>query len=373
MIRRALVLGLVLATITTVSGETGSVMKIDHSFELIDYDPGIEGSTHHSASRWVLVIGAEGYAIAMDKESPSTIIPLAQSTTEDLLDSDYHPGGNTALAVGKNGTVLRYSNSDQSLEMAALEQSFGFDTLLSVSWNANGEWAYVGAEEGSLFRMRTTSDGGSEVLPIPGTGGSAINAIDCLPDPFVCVVVSQNQGIGVVDRDHRLSWIGGAGRTWSDVVCRPGGTPVCIGISMERYLAEVSFDGGIPSVDQKQITGTLGTPMSLGLTGLGEILVVSTPAEILEHKPHGGGTYTWLTREDINSQSFGIGGSTISSQWDGSGEDHWIVTRDGTVALLIPVQSSEAPGIARLVTLLALGTMGLMALGIWSTRSRGTS
>ena len=39
MIGRALVLGLMLATTTTVSGETGSVMKIDHSFELIDYDP----------------------------------------------------------------------------------------------------------------------------------------------------------------------------------------------------------------------------------------------------------------------------------------------------------------------------------------------
>ena len=277
----------------------------------------------------------EGYAIAMDKESPSTIIPLAQSTTEDLLDSDYHPGGEHGVGSGQEWNRAKILEFDQSLEMAALEQSFGFDTLLSVSWNANGEWAYVGTEEGSLFRMRTTSDGGAEVLPIPGTGGSAINAIDCLPDPFVCVVVSQNQGIGVIDRDHRLSWMGGAGRTWSDIVCRSGGgTPVCIGISMERYLAEVSFDGGIPSVDQKQITGTLGTPMSLGLTGLGEILVVSTPAEILEHRPHGGGTYTWLTKEDINSQSFGIGGSTISSHWDGSGEDHWIVTRDGTVALL---------------------------------------
>ena len=56
MIGRALVLALMLATTTTVGGQTGSVVKIDHSFELIDYDPGIEGSTHHSASRWVLVL-----------------------------------------------------------------------------------------------------------------------------------------------------------------------------------------------------------------------------------------------------------------------------------------------------------------------------
>ena len=119
------------------------------------------------------------------------------------------PRGNTALAVGKNGTALRYSVADHSLEPAASQQNLGFDTVQAVSWNANGEWAYLGTAEGSLFRMRSTSDGSAEVIPIPGTEGSAINAIDCLPDPFVCVVVSQDQGVGVIDRDHRLSWAGG--------------------------------------------------------------------------------------------------------------------------------------------------------------------
>ena len=60
--------------------------------------------------------------------------------------------------------------------------------------------------------------------PTHSAPGSAINAIDCLPDPFVCVVVSQNQGIGVIDRDHRLSWIGelaGLGPTLSAGRWRP--------------------------------------------------------------------------------------------------------------------------------------------------------
>ena len=82
MIRTSMVVALLLATAVTASGETGSVMRIDHSFTLIDYDPGIEDSTDHQASRWALVIGAEGYAIAMDKESPSTMIPLARITSD---------------------------------------------------------------------------------------------------------------------------------------------------------------------------------------------------------------------------------------------------------------------------------------------------
>ena len=43
MIRTSMVVALLLATAVTASGETGSVMRIDHSFTLIDYDPGIEG------------------------------------------------------------------------------------------------------------------------------------------------------------------------------------------------------------------------------------------------------------------------------------------------------------------------------------------
>lgn len=371
MIRTSMVVALLLATAVTANGETGSVMRIDHSFTLIDYDPGIEDSTDHQASRWALVIGAEGYAIAMDKESPSTMIPLARITSEDLLDSDYHPGGNTALAVGKNGTALRYSVADHSLEPAASQQNLGFDTVQAVSWNANGEWAYLGTAEGSLFRMRSTSDGSAEVIPIPGTEGSSINAIDCLPDPFVCVVVSQDQGVGVIDRDHRLTWAGASGKPWSDVICRSGGAPVCVGVSMERYLAEVTFEGGIPVVQQKQLVGIVGTPRSLGLNAAEEVLVISNPAEIFEHRPSDGGTYTWLTKEDVDAQSFGISGSTITCHWDGNDGDQWIVTRDGTVALLVPLEEGSATGIARLVTLLALGAMGMMALGIWSTRSRG--
>ena len=88
------------------------MVRIDHSFTLVEYDPGVEDAAIHPASNWVVIVGAEGYALSMDKSSPSTMIPLANILDSDLLDSDYRPGGNTALIVGENGSVLRYAVSD---------------------------------------------------------------------------------------------------------------------------------------------------------------------------------------------------------------------------------------------------------------------
>ena len=139
MAARLLAFLILLAMVPTAIAEDGSVMRIDHSFTLMEYDPGIEDAAIHPASNWVVVVGAEGYAVSMDKSSPSTMIPLADISDSDLLDSDYHPGGNTALIVGENGSVLRYAISDHSLERATSAQSVGYDPMQAVSWNANGE------------------------------------------------------------------------------------------------------------------------------------------------------------------------------------------------------------------------------------------
>ena len=369
MAARLLVFLMLLGMAPTAIAEDGSVMRIDHSFTLMEYDPGIEDAAMHPASNWVVVVGAEGYAVSMDKSSPSTMIPLADISDSDLLDSDYHPGGNTALIVGENGSVLRYAISDHSIERATSAQSVGYDTMQAVSWNANGEWAYLGSSDGTLYRMRPAGNGSSEIVPMPGTGGSTISSIDCLPEPFVCLVASAEEGIGMIDRDHVLSWIGGSGSSWSDIVCRSGGVPVCIAISMDRSIAEIEFESGVVGLNMQTLEGFEGTPRSISLTSSEQILITATPAEIIEHRPLGGGTFTWLTNEAIVGQSFGVSGSTITGVWAGDSGDHWIMTRDGTVALLVPEEVGVAQGLPKLVTMLSFGIMGVMAIGIWSTRS----
>ena len=65
--------------------------------------------------------------------------------------------------------------------------------------------------------MRAAADGGAEVHLIAGRGSSDITAIDCHTAHMLCVVTSIVDGIGVIDRDHEIHWIGGTGYPWQDV------------------------------------------------------------------------------------------------------------------------------------------------------------
>jgi hypothetical protein len=138
---------------------------------------------------------------------------------------------------------------------------------------------------------------------------------------------------------------------------------------MDRSIAEINFESGVVGLNMQTLEGIDGTPRSISLTSSDQILITATPAEIMEHRPLGGGTFTWLTNEAIVGQSFGVSGSTITGVWDGDSGNHWIMTRDGTVALLVPEEAGVAQGLPKLVTMLSFGIMGVMAIGIWSTRS----
>ena len=144
---------------------------------------------------------------------------------------------------------------------------------------------------------------------------------------------------------------------------------MCVAISMDRSIAEIAFQSGVVGLNVKTLEAFDGTPRSITLTSSDEILITATPAEIMEHRPFDEGTFTWLTNEAIVDQSFGVSGSTITGIWAGNDGEHWIVTRDGTVALLVPEEIGVAQGLPRLVTMLSLGIMSVMVIGIWSTRS----
>ena len=99
-----------------------------------------------------------------------------------LNDASFHPSGNSALIVGDNGTVLRYSDLDKSLTDAGVENLSGSD-LLSVSWSLSGSWAYIGSSEGEIWRVRTSGDGGAEAHLLEGLAGqSPVTSIDCISE-----------------------------------------------------------------------------------------------------------------------------------------------------------------------------------------------
>ena len=85
---------------------------------------------------------------------PSDYIETPSIGNSSLNDASFHPSGNSALIVGDNGTVLRYSDLDKSLTDAGVENLSGSD-LLSVSWSLSGSWAYIGSSSDHALQLRS--------------------------------------------------------------------------------------------------------------------------------------------------------------------------------------------------------------------------
>ena len=230
---------LLISTILLPHAHADSAVKLDSVISLAPVDLGIEGAAVDPAGENVIVFGAESYIELLDASDPLIRIELVWNSEDDLHAGDFHPGGQTALIVGESGEVLRYAQSDHSVTDAGGDLEFGNIDLHSVAWNPGGSWAYVGGSDGWLWRMRAAADGGAEVHLLEGRGSGDVTGIDCHGTQMLCIVTSVMDGIGIIDRDHSLYWIGGTGHPWKDVYCPPVDDGQCIAVSDDLSLIHI--------------------------------------------------------------------------------------------------------------------------------------
>ena len=145
-------------------------------------DLGIQGIAENPEGNRILIYGAEGYAEIIFADRPEIRIPLSATDKQTMRDADWHPSGGTAFLVGDEGMVLRYASDDYSLTQAGEQLNFAQTKLTAVSWNTAGSWAYVGGDDGWLWRIRAEGDGGLETHLIDGRGEGDITSIDCHND-----------------------------------------------------------------------------------------------------------------------------------------------------------------------------------------------
>ena len=187
-----------------------SAVELDNFESLPGEDLGLNGATLSPSRELVITFGEESKVVIFSSSDPSDYIETPSLGNDSLNDASFHPSGNSALIVGDNGTVLRYSDVDKSLTHAGAVNLSGSD-LLSVSWSASGSWAYIGSAEGEIWRIRASGDGGTETHLLEGLAGqSPVTSIDCISEGIVCVASTSFNGIAIIQRDHSLNWIGGA-------------------------------------------------------------------------------------------------------------------------------------------------------------------
>ncbi|MDP6662382.1 MAG: WD40 repeat domain-containing protein, partial [Candidatus Thalassarchaeaceae archaeon] len=184
---------IVLLLLQSVSAD--SAVELGEVVRLGEVDLGLEGAAVSPDGEIVITYGADSSIFLIEASHPQSHSKLDWEGSEVLLDADFHPGGQTAFIVGKEGVALRFTREDSAVGSAGGELYFGKTELRSVSWNADGSWAYIGGEMGWIWRARGLEGGGMEVHPIEGRGASDVNAIACLAGMNICVVSTSVDGI----------------------------------------------------------------------------------------------------------------------------------------------------------------------------------
>jgi len=163
------------------AASAGSAVNMYDVVSLSDEDLGLNGAALDPVGEWAIVFGADAYLELVSTTDPETRIELLWNSEVDLNDGDFHPGGQTAFIVGNEGQVLRYAREDHSITNAGGQVEFGQTKLTAVAWNTGGSWAYVGGEDGWLWRMRAAEDGGARCIRFWDGGPVTSQASTAIP------------------------------------------------------------------------------------------------------------------------------------------------------------------------------------------------
>jgi len=341
----AFVVLLMFASTSVVAAESSHEISGDIIW-LAENDLGLADVESGSAPRMAIVVGASGYMRLLDGEDPTIQIELNSADDDDLEAISWHPRGESALIVGDNGTVLRYTMDDHAVTHVGGTSVIEGTDLKAVSWNTAGSWAYFGGEDGWLWAYHDTEDGFGEYILLEGTGNSAITDIDCHPEVPLCVVTTLEDGIGVIDRDHSLHWIGGRERAWFGVDCPEKVYPDCSAIGDDRALSLVALheaDAAYSSLSTKTVTTLNGQMTSIHTKSDGEAIVSVAPFAALAWQTTIQEGYFVIDHADIVGQNSLLGGEILVGTWSSADyvEKGWFVTSYGAVIPFAPQVESN--------------------------------
>tara|TARA_B100001996_G_scaffold28060_1_gene21480 strand:- start:33 stop:1268 length:1236 start_codon:yes stop_codon:yes gene_type:complete len=353
-----------------------SSVEMERFIVLDDSDLGLEGASVSPDGETILAHGAESAIFIIESEAPENYSKSDFIGSEDLLDSSFHPSGNTALLVGEEGLVLRFISSNRSIENAGGASNFGSTELNAVSWNGDGSWAYIGGEGGWIWRFRGLEGGGVEAIPLENRGESDINSISCLRGYNICIVSSSVDGIGVINQEHELFWIGGYGNPWIDATCPSSTSMECVVISSDLTIASIRMDIEDPSKtaiydnDIVQLKGFDGIMTSIDVQKEGNSLISLAPFGLIEHDLEESKSFHWLDNTDAVDFDASISGERIVSTWGTGPFEGWILTDSGTVVSFTMSTTDEGGTMLEIwIGVIILGGAALMIVSLLTSSS----
>ncbi|MCS5534157.1 MAG: WD40 repeat domain-containing protein [Candidatus Poseidoniaceae archaeon] len=340
--------GIILAILLLpmVIAEPNSVIQIRSSTTLDDFDIGINTGAVSPDGEIVILVGKEGYVHRISAINPmdrSQDIELnAGPTAKDFNDVAWHPRGNTALITGDNGMALRYDTYDHSISNVNGSSTVSGLDLTSVAWRTSGDYAYFGAVDGSIWKFSEGS--GFESIDNYGMT-SPVSDIACHRTSNICVVVTQNDGIYVIGKDHHVTKMSDTkDYTWMAVDCADPTLRECVGFAsglitkaIQLNFEDSSLSYGKPPMMLTTLEGDI-TDVSSGSDGT--TLLHLAPFGTVRQQPITNEAYAQLIYSDVEEWDAVISGRAIKFTWETSTLNGFIITDYGNIISFEPLQEA---------------------------------
>ena len=347
------------------SADLVSRVELTDAGSLAEDDLGIKVGAVSPSGEDILIAGMNGYAhllSAKEADNRDMDIELVTGKNATIHDIAWHPRGNTALLVGEEGLAMRYDSYDHSVTNVNGSFSVLGKSLTTVIWRPGGDFAYVGAADGSVWKFAEHT--GFERLENLGT--SEVNDIACHRNYNVCFLATMDEGIAVIDEGHAVSWVGQtAAETWVGIDCADPALNECVGfasglqskvirintIDASKSSAQSAMRFDLPSGEQTAVTrGHDGTT-----------LVHLAPLGLLRHTPLSGEAFSVLIPKDAASWDAVIAGRSLSVVWETGLHTGFMITEFGNIISFSPAVEEVEMNI---MDVLVLGAVAISVPGV---------
>jgi len=342
-----------------VVAEPSSVIQITSSSALEENDIGINSGSISPDGETVLLVGKDGYAHRISAINPldrSKDIELNPGTSKEFQDVAWHPRGNTALLTGENGMALRYDTFDHSISNVNGSGAVNGLDMTSVAWRTSGDYAYFGAVDGSIWKFSEGS--GFEKLDSDDKP-SPVSDIACHRTNNICVVVTLNDGIAVIGKDHHVTWMANTNsETWMAVDCADPTLSECVAFAsgLRTKAIHLNFEDSSQSYGKP---ASMMTTLEGDLTGVSRgsdssTLIHITPFGTVRQQPITSEAYAQILYSDVEEWDAVVAGRAIKFTWETKPLNGYIITDYGNIIAFQPVTVEIDNSIMTMMILIAV-------------------
>ena len=337
--RRAAISLCLLMLLPLVSASPDATVDVTVERRLANFDLGINGGELSPNGSSVLIFGYDGYAhliSAQSADDESYDVRLENETTNHLNAVSWHPGGKSALLVGDDGTVLRFNSTNFALGKAEGSSVLEGHDINAIHFTAGSSVAYLGTDNGQIWKYYADT-----FTMLDSISSSRITDIDCMKNENICVAVTLNDGIAIIDQADKVTWLDNSRyHTWVGVGCEDPTMLSCTGFASGKKTAPILIDvldTSKSALGDVIVLGQLdGDLIADNSATDSSTLLALAPLGMVRWNQYTEEAFLMFSNDNATDEDIMFGGDRFAMAWENSENSGFLVTGQGRIISFEP-------------------------------------